>query len=301
MTKISERLADLSEESAVLIALYDQNDRLRYANVAFRSTYALEPEETPLWADLMRRNTKAGKGTIIKATDFETWLVSAQSRRGKLPFRAFETDVADGRWFWMTETVQGDGWMLCIASDITPMKTSERDLRQDRDFALRASRTDELTSISNRRFMMAALESMVVRQASAEPVSGCTCIMDLDYFKRINDVYGHQAGDGVLIDFARRVQPLVRRRDSFGRIGGEEFMLILPDTTLGQGELIVDRILKAVRGARPIRSAPTFSYTCSAGLAELRRGETARELYARADEALYHAKQSGRDRLKIVA
>jgi PleD family two-component response regulator len=65
--------------------------------------------------------------------------------------------------------------------------------------------------------------------------------------------------------------------------------------------LIVDRILTTVRGARPISNSPSFSYTCSAGLAELHVGETARELYARADEALYHAKQSGRDRLRIVA
>jgi diguanylate cyclase (GGDEF)-like protein len=301
MTQISERLAELQEESAVLIALYDQDDRLRYANAAFRSTFALEPDECPFWAELMRRNTKACKGTIIRAADFETWLVSAQSRRGKLPFRAFETDVVDGRWLWMTETVQKDGWMLCVASDITHLKASERDVRQDRDFALKASQTDELTSISNRRFMMAALESLVKRQASAEAASGCICIIDLDFFKRINDLYGHQTGDDVLVDFARRVHPLVRRRDSFGRIGGEEFMLILPDTSLTQGAMIIDRVLTTVRGARPIRNAPAFSYTCSAGLAELHAGETAREIYARADEALYHAKQSGRDRLRIVA
>lgn len=301
MTQITERLAELQEESAVLIALYDQDDRLRYANAAFRSTFALEPNETPLWADLMRRNTKAGRGTIIRAADFEMWLVSAQSRRGKLPFRAFETDVVDGRWFWMTETVQRDGWMLCIASDITDMKSSERDLRQDRDFALRASQTDELTGISNRRFMMAALENMVCRLGSIASVSGCVCIIDLDFFKRINDSYGHQVGDQVLIDFARRVHPLVRRRDSFGRIGGEEFMLVLPDTTLEQGKAIIDRILEMVRVARPIQATPDFCYTCSAGLAELRPGDTAEELYARADEALYLAKVSGRDRLKIAA
>ncbi|MBZ9791490.1 sensor domain-containing diguanylate cyclase [Rhizobium sp. 3T7] len=302
MNQISERLAELQEDSGVLIALYDQEDRLRYANSAFRSTYAIEPDETPLWSELMRRNTRAGKGTIIRTADFEVWLVSAQSRRGKLPFRAFETDVVDGRWFWMTETVQKDGWMLCIASDITHLKQSERDVRQDRDFALRASQTDELTSISNRRFMMAALESLIARQGSANAgVVGCICIIDLDFFKRINDIYGHQFGDDVLIDFSRRVQPVIRRRDSFGRIGGEEFMLILPDTTLAQAELIIDRIIRMVRGACPIPTVPSFSYTCSAGLAELRPGETVREVYARADEALYNAKQSGRDRLKIVA
>lgn len=300
MTKISERLAELQEESAVMIVLYDQDDRVQYTNAAFRSTFALEPDETPTWAELMRRNTKAGRGTIIRTTDFEAWLMSAQSRRGKLPFRAFEMDVVDGRWFWMTETVQRDGWMLCMASDITHMKTSQRDLRQDRDFALRASQTDELTCISNRRFMMAALENMIARQETSA-LSGCICIVDLDFFKRINDNFGHQVGDQVLIDFARRVQPVIRRRDSFGRIGGEEFMLVFPDTTLEQGERIIDRVLELVRIAHPLPALPGFSYTCSAGLAELKAGDTVQQLYARADEALYIAKQSGRDRLKIAA
>jgi diguanylate cyclase (GGDEF)-like protein len=301
MDNISERLAALQHASPVLMALYDEDDRLRFANPAFRSAFALDADESPFWGELMRRNTIAGKGTIIRATDFETWLVSAQSRRGKLPFRAFETDLADGRWLWMTETTDEKGWMLCVANDITHIRASERDLRQDRDFALRASQTDELTSISNRRFMMAALEDIVLRQAAVDEMLGCVCIIDLDYFKRINDHFGHQTGDMVLIDFARRVHPLVRKRDSFGRIGGEEFMLILPDTTLAQGEGIVDRVLNAVRRARPIQTMPAFSYTCSAGLVELRPGETAREVYARADAALYMAKQTGRDRLKIVA
>lgn len=301
MDNVSERLASLHCGSSVLVALYDEADQLRFANTAFRSAFALDTIETPFWGDLMRRNTAAGKGTIIRAPDFETWLVSAQSRRGKLPFRAFETDLADGRWLWMTETVDENGWMLCIASDITHIRASERDLRQDRDLAVKASQTDELTSISNRRFMMAALETLVVRELGATPVRGCVSIMDLDYFKRINDHFGHQAGDLVLVDFARRVHPLVRRRDSFGRIGGEEFMLILPDTSLSQGEMIIERILQAVRNARPIEAMPGFSYTCSAGLVAMHGGETAREVYSRADAALYEAKQNGRDRLRIVA
>lgn len=301
MDNLSERLSALSCGSSVLVALYDEMDRLRYANAAFRSAFAIDEDETPFWSDLMRRNAAAGRGTIIRATDFELWLMSAQSRRGKQPFRAFESDLVDGRWIWMTETVDQDGWMLCIASDITHIRASERDLRQDRDFAVRMSQTDELTSIFNRRFMMAALDSLVHSSESAGAARGCVCIIDLDFFKRINDRLGHHAGDAVLVDFARRVQPLIRRRDSFGRIGGEEFMLILPDTTLTQGEMIVERVLHTVRHARPLDAEPCFSYTCSAGLVELRAGETAREIYCRADAALYDAKQSGRDRLRIVA
>jgi diguanylate cyclase (GGDEF)-like protein len=300
-SQIVVRLAQLYSQSSVLVALYDHEDRLQFANAAFRSTYGLDADETPFWGDLMRRNHEAERGTVIRTGDFDAWLFSAQSRRGKLPFRAFETDVVDGRWLWMTETVDADGWMLCVASDITHVRRSERELRQDRDFAVRASQTDELTGISNRRFMMAALEQMVLTRLDADAPGGCVCILDIDFFKRINDSFGHQTGDEVLVDFARRVHPLVRRRDSFGRVGGEEFMLVMPDTTLMQGEMIILRLLQMIRGVRPISSMPAFGYTFSAGLAELRSGETARDLYARADEALYLAKQSGRDRLKIAA
>ncbi len=299
MDDIAARLASLRDDTAVFIGLYDQQDRLRYANRAFRAAFVLDETETPLWPDLMRRNHALGRGTVISVPDFEAWVVSAQSRRGKEPFRAFETDLVDGRWLWMTETVDRSGWMLCIANDITHLRADERALRQDRDFALKASQTDELTGISNRRYMMAQLEAMIRNQPAAGPASGCISILDIDFFKGINDLYGHQTGDEILLDFARRVHPIVRRHDCFGRIGGEEFMLIFPETTLAEGEWIIDRVLETVRTARPLLSVPLFSYTCSAGIAALEPGETAREIYSRADAALYDAKHSGRDRMAV--
>jgi diguanylate cyclase (GGDEF)-like protein len=86
-----------------------------------------------------------------------------------------------------------------------------------------------------------------------------------------------------------------------GRIGGEEFMLIMPRTSLAQAERVVGTILMKVREARPIQAVPSFSYTCSAGIADVRPGEIVSELYARADRALYRAKHAGRDRLEIAA
>ncbi len=299
MDDIAARLAALRDDTSVLIALYDHDDRLRYANRAFRAAFSLDDSETPLWPDLMRRNHAAGLGTIISVADFDAWVVSAQSRRGKVPFRAFETDLADGRWLWMTESVDRSGWMLCIANDITHLRADERTLRQDRDFALKASQTDELTGISNRRYMMTKLEEMIASQPLWGDVSGCVCILDIDFFKGINDRYGHQTGDDILLDFARRVHPLVRRHDCFGRIGGEEFMLIFPETTLPVGRQIVDRVLDTIRVSRPLQMVPMFSYTCSAGIAALERGDTARALYSRADAALYEAKHSGRDRIAV--
>ena len=160
------------ENTPVLVAAYDSFDRLRYANQAFRSSYFVEPEETPFWSDLMRRNFWARRGTVLRTADLEAWLMSAHSLRGKTEFRAFETDLVDGRWFWMTETVQNDGWMLCIASDITGLRADERSVRQDRDLAVIASHTDELTGIANRRFVMARIEDML-RGDTKDGASGC--------------------------------------------------------------------------------------------------------------------------------
>ena len=301
MDEIASSLAELRDATDVLIALYDAYDRLRYANDAFRATFALDPEEAPLWPDMMRRNRARGLGTVIRVDDFDTWITSAQSRRGKAPFRAYETDLVDGRWLWMTETVNRDGWMLCIASDITHLRVEERNLRQDRDLAMRASQTDELTGISNRRYIMGKLEEMVIGNRPEQPRDGCLCILDIDFFKGINDLYGHQVGDDVLLDFARRVQPIVRRRDCFGRVGGEEFMLLLPDTTREEAEAIIERIMGVVRASRPLPGAPLFRYTCSAGVAVMVAGDCAKTLYSRADAALYDAKQSGRDRIIVAA
>jgi diguanylate cyclase (GGDEF)-like protein len=299
--EVVPNLVSLQDDSLVLIALYDQDDILRYANKSWRAAFHLAPEEEPGWSDLMRRNYNAGLGTVLTTRNFDEWLVSTQSRRGKAPFRAFETDLVDGRWLWMTETVQQNGWMLCIASDITPLRTDDRRLRQDRDLALRASQTDELTGVANRRFIMTKLEELVDRELTPDRTTrGCVAVLDIDHFKTINDRYGHQAGDQVLRDFARNAHSFVRRLDCFGRIGGEEFMLILPETPLETGLDILGRVLERIRMARPLPNWPDLAYTCSVGITALCSGDTAQDIFARADLALYEAKLGGRNRISVI-
>lgn len=299
MNDVPSIFASLHDDTSVLVALYDGEDRLRYANPAFRAAYHLEAAETPLWPDLMRRNHRSGRGTVIQAPDFEAWLTSTRSRRGKTGFRAFETDLVDGRWLWMTEAVQADGWMLCIASDITSLRTEERIVRQARDLAIRASQTDDLTGVSNRRFVMERLEDMLRAAETPPEATGSIALLDIDRFKLINDRYGHQAGDRVLCDFAARVQAQVRRADCFGRVGGEEFLLLLPQTPIRQATAIVERMLAELRRSPPPRDLPGLAYSFSAGIAEAGPGDTASQLYARADQALYAAKSRGRSRVHV--
>ncbi|WP_225767355.1 GGDEF domain-containing protein [Inquilinus sp. Marseille-Q2685] len=297
MDSVLETLVQMFDGTPVLVAAYDEFDRLRYANRAFRAAFFIDEAETPLWSEIMRRNHAAGRGTVLRTEDLEAWLTSTQSRRGKSGFRAYETDLVDGRWLWMTESVRADGWMLCIASNITGTRVEGRAVRQDRDFAVKASYTDELTGIANRRFVTERIEEMLHRPSSGAGGPGCVALLDIDHFKPVNDRHGHQIGDLILRDFARRIGGMVRRSDCFGRMGGDEFLLVLPRTSIGQAVLLVERMLAAVRTARPVPDRGDLAYTFSAGLAEGHPGDTVAGLYARADKALYSAKTSGRNRI----
>lgn len=297
--EVSARLAELYEASDVLAAVYDGFDRLRYANRAFRSAYFVEPGEAPTWADIMRCNFALGRGTVLRTVDFEAWLKSTLSRRGKTGFRAFETDLHDGRWLWMTETVQPSGWMLCIASDISHIRADERAVRQDRDLAIKASYTDDLTGVANRRFLSARIEQILADHRIIGDHAGCLAIIDLDNFKLVNDRFGHQTGDAILQDFAHQIQGQLRRADSFGRMGGEEFALTLPDTTLEHACLILEKMLSVVSLSRPLPGYPDFSYSFSAGVTVSRVGDSLSDFYRRADEALYRAKMAGRNQVRF--
>lgn len=295
---VRSRIAQLYDASEVLVAVYDDFDRIRYANHAFRAAYFVGSDESPSWAEIMRRNHGLARGTVLRVPDLDAWLTSTQSRRGKTGFRAFETDLHDGRWLWMTEAVDVDGWMLCIASDISHIRADERAVRQDRDLAIKASYTDDLTGVANRRFLTARIEQILADHRTIGRL-GCLAVIDLDNFKLVNDRFGHQMGDLVLQDFANLIQGQLRRSDSFGRMGGEEFALTFPDTSLEHASLILERMLGVVRLSRPLGRYADFSYTFSAGITASRADEPLSDFYRRADEALYQAKVSGRNQVQV--
>jgi len=120
--------------------------------------------------------------------------------------------------------------------------------------------------------------------------------LDLDHFKRVNDSYGHPAGDAVLKDFAQTVYRSLRRDDGFGRVGGEEFLVLFRGMTPKDLGSVVSVLLNVVRQRRPLPAHPDFAYTSSAGMTEIRLGDDVRSVYKRVDEALYEAKGAGRNR-----
>lgn len=155
---------------------------------------------------------------------------------------------------------------------------------------------DELTGSFNRRCIMRMLDDEVARaQRTNAPCS--VALIDLDWFKRINDTYGHPIGDEVLRTFAITVFANIRGIDRFGRYGGEEFLLIMPDTPSAAAGNILDRLRMIVAELDWSAFSAGMTVTISAGVAELKPTENPDALLARVDEALYAAKEAGRNQV----
>jgi len=156
---------------------------------------------------------------------------------------------------------------------------------------------DELTGSHNRRFLL----GLVDREKERSDRNGrpfCLCLFDLDFFKRINDSHGHAAGDAVLRAFAAAVQGQIRATDAFGRYGGGEFLLMLPETPAPDAVVLAERVRRVVAALRCVHEGREIAMTVSVGVAEYRLGEASAQAIARADEALYGAKSLGRNRVR---
>ncbi|MGP1629987.1 MAG: sensor domain-containing diguanylate cyclase [Giesbergeria sp.] len=182
-----------------------------------------------------------------------------------------------------------------IYRDVTQRKNLERELQ-------RLATTDMLTGMANRRaFLEIAEKTYTSARQNSEPMS--LLMLDLDHFKNVNDRNGHLEGDRVLAAFAQTVQAQLRASDSVGRLGGEEFCVLLPQTDVGNASEIAERVLVGVR-AMPLTTAAgeAFKVTVSIGLAGLcPEDRSLHDLLNRADQSLYSAKRSGRDRISTAA
>ncbi|GAB60231.1 tetratricopeptide repeat-containing diguanylate cyclase [Rheinheimera nanhaiensis] len=158
----------------------------------------------------------------------------------------------------------------------------------------RLAMTDELTGIANRRrIMMQAEQERVKALDTSEPLS--FLIVDLDHFKQVNDKYGHDVGDTVLQQMSMTVSSMLREQDHFGRTGGEEFLIVLPDTDSEAAFAIAERLRRAISDISFADTPGKMRVTCSIGLSQFRPDEPLNISLSRADDALYQAKAAGRD------
>ncbi len=175
-------------------------------------------------------------------------------------------------------------------------------LREKFQQGLELAITDSLTGLYNRRYMESHLSTMVEEGMSGgKPVS--LLIFDIDYFKAVNDSHGHPAGDAVLKEFAQRISQNVRGVDLACRLGGEEFVVVMPDTDLAYALMVAERLRQKVADAPfQVEGGLPLSVTASIGIGVTEgTGDTAAKLLERADSALYRAKRDGRNRVVAEA
>lgn len=280
------------------VCLCDAEDMVRFANDVFVDAFMPEvPRGRSVdFMDGVAASIRAGRGIKLESTTLDRFVARVRQRRLSAAAQCdFAVDLADGRWFWVNDQKLANGWMLSVASDITRIKGEELQLKRDHAWALEAARTDYLTGLPNRRHGIEQAEQAVMHaRGTGAPLS--IAILDIDNFKAINDRYGHDVGDRVLVHFAQLSGERLRPRDQISRMGGEEFLLTLPDSTPRQAASLVDRLIdKRVSTAHH----PPVAYTVSAGIAAAPGGGSLQDLLDRADVALYRAKANGRARVEL--
>jgi two-component system cell cycle response regulator len=172
-------------------------------------------------------------------------------------------------------------------------------LRDNVQNSIEMAITDALTGLHNRRYMESHLATLAEQAASrGKPLA--LMMLDIDYFKSINDTYGHDAGDDVLREFAVRIRKSIRGIDLACRYGGEEFVIVMPETDLHVAGMVAERLRRSIAG-EPFavnKGAKRIAVTISIGLSTLEtKGEPIADVLKRADKALYRAKNDGRNRV----
>ena len=238
-------------------------------------------------------------GLIINTDDLDAWLAYASNKRRSQKYRRFEIDLHDGRWFQISEQLVQDNCIVMIATDITDKKDAESRLTKMSEELFLLATTDALTNVFNRRhFMEQALTEQ--KRCQREGFGYALLMLDLDSFKDINDNHGHACGDKVLTAIAKTIKLELRDYDLLGRIGGEEFAILLPNTTHSSALSISERIRCSIENLHIESDGRSVKTTVSIGVAlDNNAGKNLDEMLLIADKFLYHAKENGRNQVVL--
>lgn len=187
-----------------------------------------------------------------------------------------------------------------IRTQLARKRRADR-MRDTLDSGLKMAMFDTLTGLHNRHYALHHLEKTVTR-CRAQNIRAGLVLMDIDHFKSVNDTYGHPVGDAVLARVAQCLQSSLRAEDVVARIGGEEFLAILPDTDLGDVRVVAERLRSEIEEMTvPLPCGRTLSVTISIGAGMLEDGDRqGSDMIARVDRALYAAKNDGRNRVYLI-
>lgn len=199
-------------------------------------------------------------------------------------------------WFGLLEFVMVYQFAISVIAANTLFAITLPRLIDDNNKLRLMAFTDKVTRVANREWLDRQATMAIARaQRVQQPLS--LMVFDVDHFKQINDKFGHQAGDEALLQLCLTVQQCLRPTDLLARYGGDEFVVLLPDTPLSLSQGIAERIASQLRD---VKLAETGRLTASFGVTQWQQGEAFKALFQRADQALYQAKQQGRDRVAVV-
>lgn len=288
------KLIEAIEQASVTIIMTDADGNIQYGNPAFEkiSGYSLK--------EAIGKNPRILKSGLTQEAVFEKmWKDITEGR-------AWEGELInkrkDGTIYYeearITPIVNEDGKIvnfLAIKQDISKRKYLEEKLRQN-------SIRDSLTNIYNRGYLFESLNQFI-ELYKRKKVIFSLAILDIDLFKKINDTYGHQAGDYILKEFAEILTCSIRAYDVVGRYGGEEFMIIFQGVNKYSSEKIVNRILTNVRNSPFVYEGEDISITFSCGIADASEFSldtiSTKDIICEADKRLYEAKDKGRNNIVI--
>jgi two-component system cell cycle response regulator len=221
-------------------------------------------------------------------------LAVAEADNNERLARGLEIGVND----YLIRPIDKNELLARVRTQIKKKRYTER-LRDNANKSIEMAITDALTGLNNRRYMETHLASLV-EQAAARGKPIAVLILDIDYFKSVNDSHGHDAGDDVLREFALRIRKSIRNIDLACRYGGEEFVIVMPETDMAVATMVAERIRRRI-ASEPFtiqQGARNLEVTISIGIAAIGgQGDTAVAILKRADTALYRAKRDGRNRV----
>jgi two-component system cell cycle response regulator len=221
-------------------------------------------------------------------------LVIAEVEDNPRLLRGLEIGIND----YLVRPIDKNELLARVRTQVRKKRFSAR-LRDNVQLSLEMAITDGLTGLYNRRYMESHVVTLIEQaQTRGKPLA--LLIVDIDFFKSINDTYGHDAGDDVLREFAIRLKKSIRGIDLACRYGGEEFVVVMPETDMAVASVVAERIRRRI-AAEPFavdKGAKAVPVTISIGLAALgAAGDATASLLKRADQALYRAKRDGRNRV----
>ena len=291
------RFRGLADQSLAGIAIVDGN-RFTYVNSRFADTFGYGRYEM---LPLVPIETVAPASRVKVLEHVQKCLLN-ESRPDLLEFEGRKKDGSsvDIELASSRMKVGREAGVIFVIADVTARKKAEREVQALNHQLAELAIHDPLTGLYNRRFMEQSLENELIRaRREGSPVSVVMC--DLDHFKSVNDLHGHQAGDKVLRTFSSMAKRKCRGSDIASRYGGEEFLLVFPGMPAELAATRAESVRSATAAARITAGSRTVHVTASFGVAEYpTHGETWEEIVAAADEAQYRAKAAGRNQVKLA-